>query len=60
MCILELSKIPIISKLGVIISDTDSFVYETETGNVFEDFSKNKEMFDFSNFSAKCQYIRKI
>ena len=26
---------------------------ETETKNVFEDFSKNKEVFDFSNYSAK-------
>ena len=28
-------------------------MYEIKTGDVYEDFSKDKEMFDFSNYSAK-------
>ena len=32
-------------------------VYEIETENVYDDFSKNKEMFDFSNYSAKSKYF---
>ena len=32
---------------------TDSLVNEVEIENVYDDFSKNKEMFDFSNYSAK-------
>ena len=31
-------------------------VYEIETENTYDDFSKNKEMFDFSNNSAKSNY----
>ena len=28
-------------------------MYKIKTENVYDDFSKNKEMFDFSNYSAK-------
>ena len=28
-------------------------VYEIKTEDVYEDFSKNREIFDFSNYSAK-------
>ena len=32
-------------------------MYEIKTENVYEeDFSKDKEIFDFSNFSAKSKY----
>ena len=31
-------------------------MYEIKTGDVYEDFSKDKEMFDFSNHSAKSRY----
>ena len=31
-------------------------MYEIKTENVYEDFSKDKEMFDFSNTSAKSKY----
>ena len=37
-------------------TDTDSFMYEIKTEDVYEDFSKDKEMFDFSNYSAKSKY----
>ena len=31
-------------------------MYEVKTENVYDDFSKNKEMFEFSNYSAKSKY----
>ena len=31
-------------------------MYENKTGNVYEDFSKDKEMFHFSNYSPKSKY----
>ena len=31
---------------------TDSLMYEIETEDVYEDFSNDKEMFDFSNYST--------
>ena len=37
-------------------TNTDSLVYEIETKNVYDDFSKNKEIFDFSNYSVKTKY----
>ena len=64
MCILELSKVLmyefhydyIKNKYGnnsrLLITDTDSIMYEIKTKDVHEDFSNNKEMFDFSNYST--------
>ena len=61
MCILELSKVPMCefhydyiknkycNKSKKLFADSDSLVYEIETKNVYDDFSKNKNMFDFSN-----------
>ena len=37
-------------------TDTDRLVYKIETENVYDNFSKNKERFDFSNYSAKSKY----
>ena len=31
-------------------------MYEIKTKNVFDDFSKNKEMFDFNSCSVKLKY----
>ena len=31
-------------------------MYEIKNEDVYEDFSRNKEMFDFSNYSAKSKY----
>ena len=31
-------------------------MYEIKTEDDYEDFSKNKEMFDFTNYSAKSKY----
>ena len=40
----------------LLCTKTDSLMYETETENAYDDFNKNKEMFDFSNYSAKSEY----
>ena len=37
----------------LLFTDTDSLMYEIKTEDVYEDFSNNKEMFDFSNYSTK-------
>ena len=62
MCILDLSKISmyefhydyIKDKYGnnsrLLFTDTDSSVDEIKTEDVYEDFSKDKVMFDFSNY----------
>ena len=68
MCILDLSKILmyefhyeyIKNKYGnnsrLLLTETDSSLYEIKTEDIYEDFSKGKEMFDFSNYSAKPKY----
>ena len=35
---------------------TDSLTYEIKTEDIYEDFSNNKEMFDFSNYSTNSKY----
>ena len=66
MCILELCKVLmdkfhydyIKNKYGnnsrLLFTDTDNLMYEIKTKDVYEDFSNDKEMFDFfSNYSMK-------
>ena len=40
----------------LLFADTDSLMYETKNGDVYEIFSRDKELFDFSNYSpdSKC------
>ena len=38
------------------VTNTDSLMYEIKTEDVYEDFSNDKEMFDFSNYSTKSKY----
>ena len=40
----------------LLFTDTDSLLYEIKIEDVCEDFSKDKEMFDFGNYSAKSKY----
>ena len=40
----------------LLFTDTDSLMYESKTEDVYEDFSKDKEMFNFSNYSAGSKY----
>ena len=37
-------------------TDTESWMYEIKTEDLYEDFSKDKEMFDCSNYSTKSKY----
>ena len=43
-------------KSKLLLTDTDNLVYEIKTEDVYEDFSSNKEMFDFSNYLTKSKY----
>ena len=70
MCVLELSKVSVnngwiqkqilqkknANKSRLLFTDTDNMVYETETESFYDDFNKNKEMFDVSICSAKSRY----
>ena len=68
MRILELSKVLMYefhynyikneydNKSKLLFTDTDSLMYEIKTVGVHEDFSSNKEMFDFSNYSTRSKY----
>ena len=39
-----------------LFTDTDSLMYEINTEDVYKDFSNDKGMFGFSNFSTKSNY----
>ena len=40
------------NKSKLFFTNTDSLMYEIKTEDVYEDFTGNKEMFDFSNYST--------
>ena len=40
----------------LLFTATDSLRYEVKTEDVYEDFSKDIEMFGFSNYSPKSKY----
>ena len=45
------------SKSRILFTNTDSLMYEEKkTEDVYEDFSSDKEMFVFSNYSTKSKY----
>ena len=44
------------NKWKLLLTGSDSLMYENKAEDVCEDFSSNKEMFDFSNFSTKSKY----
>ena len=50
-------------KAELLFTDTDSSVYEIETNDLYEDFYRNKDMFDFSEYqniqSFTIQQIKK-
>ena len=68
ICILDLSKVLVYeshydyikNKYGnnsrLLFTDTDSLKYEIKADDVYDDFSMDKEMFVFSNYSAKSKY----
>ena len=68
MCILNFSKVLIyefhydyiknkyFNNLRLFFTDTDSLVYEIKTEDVYDIFSKDKEMFNFSSYSTESEY----
>ena len=40
-------------KSKLLFTDADSLMYAIKTGHVYEDFSSDKEMFDFKNYLTK-------
>ena len=68
MCILELTKVLMkkfhydynknkySNKSRMLFTETDSLMYKIKTEDVYEDFSNDKEMFNFSNSSTKSKY----
>ena len=38
------------------LTDTDSLAYETKSENIYEDFFKWKDLFDFSNYSENSEF----
>ena len=68
MYILELSKVLMYkfhydyvknkydNKPKQLFTDADSLMSEIKTEDVYEDFSSDKEKFDFSNYSSKSKY----
>ena len=44
------------NKSKLLFTDTGNLIYEIKTEDVFEDFSSNKEMLDFGNYSTKSKY----
>ena len=48
------NKYDTISKL--LFTDTNSWLYEIKTEDVYKDFSNYKEMFDCCNYSTKPKY----
>ena len=68
LCILELSKVlkykchynyiknKYDNKSKLIFADTDSLIYEIKTEDFYEDCSRDKETFNFSNCLPKSKY----
>ena len=68
LCVLDLSKVSMYefyydyvkNKYGnnsiLVFTGTDSLIYEIKTKDFYEDFSKDKEILDFSNYLAKSNY----
>ena len=44
------------NKSKLLSTDTDSLIYEIKAEDVYKDFSSDKEIFDFSNYSTKSKY----
>ena len=40
----------------LLLTDTDNLMYQIKMEDVYEDFSNNREMLSFSNYSTKSKY----
>ena len=43
----------------LLLTDTDSLVYEIKSEKVYKDFFKQKDLFDFSNYSEDSEFFDK-
>ena len=43
----------------LLLTDTDSFTYEIESADVYEEFFKHKHLFDFSNYLKDSKFFDK-
>ena len=41
----------------LLVTDTESLSYEIKSGNIYEEFFKQKDLFDFSNYSKDSNYL---
>ena len=41
----------------IVLTDTDSLTYEIKSENVYEEFFKWKDLFDFSNYSKDLKFF---
>ena len=41
----------------LLFTDTDSFTYEIKSENLYDDFFKWKDLFDFSNYSEDSKFF---
>ena len=46
-----------VNRANVLFTDTDSLVYEIETEDVYEDFYKDKNLFDFSDYPLYSKFF---
>ena len=44
------------TNLRLLFTGTDSLIYEIRTEDVYKDFSNDKEIFGFGNYSTKSKY----
>ena len=49
-------KINMVITQDYVFTDTDILMYEIKTKDIYKDFSKDEEMFDFSKYSAESKY----
>ena len=42
---------------SLLFTDTDSLIYEIKSENVYEEFFKWKDLFDFSNYSKDSKFF---
>ena len=43
----------------LLFTDTDSLAYEIKSENIYEEFLKRKDLFDFSNYSEDSEFFDK-
>ena len=43
---------------NLLFTDTDSLVYEIKTEDVYEHFYKDKNLFDFSDYSLNSKFLK--